>query len=210
MASVSKAQICNLALAHIKQTQTTISNLETDTGNTAAVLRVHYDVARRFVLADHAWNFATKRVTLADIGSPPSGIWTYRYDYPSGCLQLREIQAATRTANPVAFAVEAEDDGSGLSILTDMATAVAIYTNDVENPSLFPPGFVTALGWYLASEIAPALSGSETIQEACLTVYRNHLAAAQAQDAQEGQADDEAASPWEQARLGGATITVNT
>ena len=70
MTTVSKAQICNLGLAHLNQTGTQISNLDTDTGTTAIQCRIHYDIARRFVLADHNWNFATKRLALTDIGSP--------------------------------------------------------------------------------------------------------------------------------------------
>lgn len=199
--AVSKAQICNLALAHIKQTKTTISNLDTDTGNVATLCRIHYDVARQFVLADHPWNFATKRVALTDIGSPPSD-WVYRYDYPSDCLKFREIQRLSKTDAPIPFTVEAEDDGSGLSVLTDMASAVGIYTWDVTNTALFSPQFASSLSWYLASELAPALSGSETVQQAALTVYRNTMAAGQATDSSEGQADPELNSPWERARLG--------
>ena len=198
--AVSKAQICNMALAHIKQTKTTIANLDTDTGNTADQCRIHYDVARRFALADHNWNFATKRVTLADVGSPPA-TYTYRYDYPSDCLKVQEIQRLTKADVPVPYLIEAVEDGSKLSILTDMATAIGVYTWNVENVALFSPSFVTALSWLLASDLAPALSGSENVQESSLTVYRNYIAAAQAADSSEGKADDELTASWERARI---------
>ena len=61
------------------------------------------------------------------------------------------------------------------------------------------------MSWYLASELAPALSGSENIQEAALTIYRNTIAAAQAVDSGEGQQDPDLDSPWERARIGGRT-----
>jgi len=198
--AVSKAAICNMALAHIKQTKTTTANLDTDTGNTADQCRIHYDVARRFALADHNWNFATKRVTLADVGSPPA-TYTYRYDYPSDCLKVQEIQRLTKADVPVPYLIEAVEDGSKLSILTDMATAIGVYTWDVENVALFSPSFVTALSWLLASDLAPALSGSEKIQESSLTVYRNYSAAAHAADSSEGKADDELTASWERARI---------
>ena len=198
--AVSKAQICNMALAHIKQTKTTIANLDTDTGNTADQCRIHYDVARRFALADHNWNFATKRVTLADVGSPPA-TYIYRYDYPADCLKVQEIQRLTKADVPVPYLIEAVEDGSKLSILTDMAAAIGVYTWDVENVALFSPSFVTALSWLLASDLAPALSGSEKIQESSLTVYRNYIAAAQAADSSEGKADDELTASWERARI---------
>lgn len=201
--AVTEAQICNLALAHIKQTQTTIANLDTDSGNTAVQCRIHYDVARQFVLADHNWNFATKRVALADISSDPMSpsTWAYRYDYPSDCLRIQEIERLSRSNVTVPFKVEAEDDGSGLSILTDMEDARVIYTYDISNAALFSPGFVQSLSWYLASELAPALSGDEKSQEAALTVYRNTVSAAYAIDSSEGEADIEIDSPWERARI---------
>lgn len=205
--AVSEARICNLALSHIKQTKTTVANLDTDTGNTAVQCRIHYDTCRQFVLSNHDWNFATQRVTLANISSDPMSptTWNYRYDYPSNCLKIRNIQPLNKTSDPIPYVVELEEDGSGLSILTDLEDARAIYTQDVDNPTLFSPGFIQSLSWYLASELAPALSGSETIQEATLTVYRNTIAAAQAMDSGEGQQDPDLDSSWERARIGGRT-----
>lgn len=200
MAHISKAQICNLALAHLKQTKTTIANLDTDKGNTAVQCRIHYDIARRFVLTDHDWNFATKRVALADVGNPPA-LWAYRYDDPSDSLKIREIERVSKLEDPIPFVVESNLDDSGLSVITDRAGAIAVYTYDVVNPSLFSPGYVSTFSWYLASELVPALSGSEKTQEACLTVYRNLLAGSQATDSGEGQADPEFQSPWERARI---------
>jgi hypothetical protein len=197
--AVSKAQICNLALAHIKQTKTTIANLDTDTSSTAVLCRVHYDVARRFVLANFDWNFAGRRVALADIGSP-SALWAYRYDLPPGSLKVREIEGISRTDAPTPFTIELVADGSKLSILTDKASAVAAYTWDVENPDLFSPAFTLALSWYLASELAPALSGSKTIQQSAVNIYQRLLAAAQSEDSREGEADPIADSPWDAAR----------
>tara|TARA_R110002110_G_scaffold43923_6_gene135929 strand:- start:4228 stop:4638 length:411 start_codon:yes stop_codon:yes gene_type:complete len=131
--------------------------------------------------------------------------WGYRYDYPSDCLKIRNIEPLLKTNDPIPFVVEQEDDGSGLSILTDLEDARCIYTTDVTNTNLFSPGFVKSIAWYLASELAPALSGSERIQEAAITVYRNTISAAQAIDSGEGQADPEVNSPWERARIGGRT-----
>lgn len=189
----SKAQICNLALSHLGQTETTIANLTTDTGNTAAQCRVHYDVAREFVLADHDWNFAEKSVTLAETGTP-SALWAYRYDYPSDCLKFRRIERASKLEKPVPFRVT--QGTSGKVIETNIYQAVGVYTMDVTNTSMFTPGFVEALGWYLASALAPALTGDLKKQEMALKVYQATIGAAQTQDAQEQQPDDELDAPW--------------
>ena len=151
------------------------------------------------MLSDFTWSFATKRVALADIGSPPPE-WLYRYDYPSDCLKFMDIQRLTRTDLPVEFSVEAESDGSGLSILTDTDDATGIYIFDVQNTSLFSPSFVTALGWYLASELAPSLSGDVDLQQAALAVYRQTIMAAQAIDSRQKGRGVELDAPWERAR----------
>jgi len=197
--AVTKAQICNMALGHINQSGTTISNLDTDQGNTADQCRIHYDNARRFVLADHDWNFGGKRVALTDIGSP-SALWTYRYDYPSDCLRIREIERLSKTDVAVPYEVSALGTGDKLVIQSDLASAICLYSWDVVLPTMFSPGFVTALSWYLASELAPALSGDRDIQQAALSVYDNYKRSAKAADSSEGLPDVEIDSPWEQAR----------
>jgi len=201
--ATTKALICNLALAHINQTETQISNLDTDVGTIAIQCRIHYDIAREFVLADHHWNFAKKRVVLADIGSPPNN-WAFRYDYPSDCLKMREIERFTRRGLPIPFRVEDDGSETGLCIVTDRDEATGVYTYNVQNVSLFSPSFVGAFGWYLASELAPALVGDVKKQESTLTVYRNYMNSAQATDSDEGSMDAELDSPWERARTNGS------
>jgi len=198
--AVGKAQICNLALAHIRQTKTTIANLDADEGSTAVLCRIHYDICRLFVLADHNWTFATKRKALVDVGSPPA-TWAYRYDWPTDCVQFQGVQGQTREDNAIPFKIEMAPTGDKNSILTDEPLAVGLYTYDNENTSGFPASFVSALSWYLASELAPSLSGDRNLQRDCLEVYGRTKRAAQSIDNRQEQFDPEPLSPWDQARL---------
>lgn len=200
--TLTKELLCNRALAHIHQTQTTISDFATDTGNTADQCRNHYDFCRQFVLADHNWSFARKRATLTTLAGTPPATWLYQYEYPDDCLRFREIERQYRLGDPPKWILE-NDSGTDIKILSDEADAIGIYTWDVELVTLFPPGFVSALGWYLASELAPALTGDQELQRTCYQIYQGQIAAAQAVSSQEGQWDDELESPWERARQGG-------
>jgi hypothetical protein len=195
----TKAQICNLALSHIHQTQTLIANLDTDSGTTAVQCRIHYDVCRLFVLSDHWWNFAKKRVTLAEVGTRPTN-WLYRYDYPADCVHFREIERDTRQGQPTPYEIEDDGTDSGLSVVTDRYQAVGVYTRDVKNTSLFSSGFTSALGWYLGSELAPGITGDVKIQEACLKIYNRTYGAAKAANSNEQTTDPELQAPWEIAR----------
>jgi hypothetical protein len=199
--SITTAQICNLALAHINQTESQIANLDTDTGTTAIQCRIHYDLARQVLLSDHHWGFAKKRVALADLGNPPS-TWDFRYDYPADCVRFHHIQLPNRDCLPIRYSVE--DDGleAGLSILTDDEGAIGVYTYNVENTVLFTPMFSSALSWYLASELAVAIAGDSKKQEQAFAVYGRLLSSAKAMDSEEGQQDPEFDSPWERARQG--------
>lgn len=199
---VSKPQICNMALSYAGWTETTIGNLDTDTGKAANQCRIHYDQARRFVLADHYWNFATKRQALAEINDAPSD-WLYRYDYPDDCLLMQSIQRPNRNTTPIKYKIEQDTSGSGASVLSDEPNAIGIYTRDVEDTRLFSPMFVTSFAYYLASQLSIPMSGDQRLHEANLTIYRNYMASAQATDSNEGEADNELQSPWERARLYG-------
>lgn len=194
----TQVQICNLALAHLGQTGTTIANLVTDKGLTATQCRIHYDVAREFVLADHDWNFAEKVVYLADIGNPPQH-WAYRYDYPSDCLKFRHINGDARTGRRPPFRVMLTEGGQRC-IVTDRRQAEGVYTADITNTTVFSPGFVEAFSWYLAAALAPALTGDVKKQEMALRVYQSFVGAAQRQDAQESGQDEMPDAPWITAR----------
>jgi hypothetical protein len=199
--SVTQSQICNLALAHIKQTQTLISNLDTDEGNVADILRLHYDIARQYVLNDHKWNFATKRESLALISDSASTRWTYQYSYPNNCISMREVETNDLTT-PIPFEIQNYNDDTKC-VFTNQANAIGVFTFDATNPLVFSSGFVNAFSWYLASEIAPALSEDSRVQEACLTVYRNTITKARTMDSNEGEADATPDAAWDRARIGG-------
>lgn len=202
MANVTVAQVCNLALAHLNQTQSQISNLDTDTGTTAIQCRIHYKPSLEYVLTNHDWQFAAKRVTLAEISPAPPTTWQFRYDYPSDCLKIRRLERGTRPGKVMPFIIEDDGTGSGLSILTDVEQATALYTWRAESPSLWTPGFAVAFSWYLAAELCPALTGDREMQKGAYEVYQSTATSAAAIDSQEQWQDDELDSPWERARQG--------
>ncbi len=194
------AQICNLALAHIKQSQTVVSNLDTDEGNTVAILRLHFDISRQYVLGDHKWNFATKREVLALVDDSTNSRWSHKYLYPTDAISMREIETNDQTqATP--YEIQNYNDDSRC-ILTNQENAVAVYTADIKNPATYSPGFVVSLSWYLASEIAPALSEDSAVQDYCYTIYRNSLIKAKTMDSNEGEGNAEPLAAWDRARTG--------
>jgi hypothetical protein len=195
MSTTSKAQICNMALGHIRHTQTRIANLDTDQGETAAQCRVFYDPARCFVLSENPWKFARSRVALATTTRVETSRWLYTYVYPSDALSDPIIERATDAERPIPCEVSTGADGFRV-IETNKENAVLHYTKNVTDVSKFSPGFVVALSWYLASSLAAALPGSIERQQAALGMYQNLLSAAQAQNAREDTPGAEIDALW--------------
>lgn len=188
----SEIDICNMALSHIGA-QSSISDF-LEASVEAQQCSLLYAPARDAVLREHAWNFASRRAALADLGAPPPG-WRYRYSLPADCLVARKILSENRSTQKIEFEV------SNFTVLTDQAQAVLAYTARVTDASKFDPMFVVALSWRLAVDLVPPITGSKTIQQTALSIYKNEIAAARAADAAEGTADSIHKVDWIQARI---------
>ena len=86
MASV--IEICNRALSNIGNSRS-INSLN-EASKEADQCSLHFDACRDAALADFDWNFATKRLALADTNNPPPD-WQYAYQYPTDCVRITEI-----------------------------------------------------------------------------------------------------------------------
>jgi hypothetical protein len=186
----SEVAICNMALGRVG-ISIFIDALNENT-QAAKVCNIFYGSCRDTALADGNWNFATKRVALADLGTPPTN-WLYRYALPTDCLAARyltiEGSRNPLAKNRVAFEVAEEDNVRVL--YTDQEEAELVYTKRQENPNLFSPPFISALAWLLASEIAMPLSAAPALTDKAYKMYLNCISQAQAASLRESQGDVE-------------------
>ena len=158
----SEIDICNLALARLGDSAT-ISSLDPPEGSAQADHCARfYPIARDALLELHDWKFAIKRVSLAQLGADVNG-WGYSYAKPSNCLKLIGILSADAGADEESEEYETEADSTGNEIiLTDIETATARYLVRITDTNKFPPLFVEALSWLLASHLAgPVMKGDE-------------------------------------------------
>jgi hypothetical protein len=184
--TISTVAICNMALTHIGA-DSTIESIDEDSAE-ANACKTWFDWSRVQVLELSDWSFARKRVTLALHGdAAPEGDWLYRYEYPSDCVNARYIpQAGGWTDDATPFVVEVTDDGSEKTILTDMGSAVLVYTFDQKNSMLWSSGFIDALALRLASNIAFTLTGSRELAAQLAKDSVNAVGIAAASNANEG------------------------
>jgi len=196
MAAASEVQICNLALSHLGAAA--ISS-RTENSAESIACNLHYDSCRDSVLRDYPWNFAAKRVALAELTDTPPAGWSYMYSLPADCLLAREI-INTLSNDPIKFVIESNPGGTARVLLTNQDQAVLLYTASVGEVTMFDPLFVEALSWKLASMVCMPLTRDRSIMQMCQTMYLNTIALAQRADANEGLAETPAEADWIVAR----------
>ena len=190
----SIVSICNMALGHIGRSTLPIVAL-TDPSVEARTCGLWYDPARQECLELYAWSFARQRVPLNLHSDPPPIEWAYRYAMPPNILAMRgfynplansQLGGLTAGANgalysaqgfwngyygdlsnAVPYELELSLDGTMVTILTNLAQAIGVFTFDQQLTGLFSPGFINTLAWTLASKIAYPISGKLPLQQEC-------------------------------------------
>ena len=149
-----------------------------------------YEPSRDYVLADFPWNFAGKSAVLAQKVEEPEE-WEFCYAAPSGMLTLRYLHAESKLrqlTDPIAYEVSLDSTDSK-AIFTNLDLARVRYTATVSNVNLFSSHFVTALSWYLASEMAIPIAGTakgRVLADRAFAGYERAIASAYSANANEG------------------------
>ena len=166
MASV--VDICNLALANLGHNAEVTAIVPPDGSQEAAYCNRFYPIARNSALEMSEWGFATKRVTLASLGSPPTG-WLYRYAFPSNVIRpLRIYETGTDPlTKPQGEPYEIESDDDGTVVLTNVEDAEMQYISIVTDTTKYTPSFTQAVAWMLASYLAGPLTQDLKLAEYC-------------------------------------------
>lgn len=180
----SQVEIMNLALYYLG-TSEQIQTLD-ENSKAANTLSFLFPFCVETTLAESVlWPFATKRLALADLGTPPAD-WGYRYRHPVDCLRARNIVRADGQDRPVIPYEIAWDESGGRVLLTHEPQAVLRYTARITNPSVFDPEFTESLAWQLAVKAALSLSDSPAVRQETDIGYQRSLIRAHAAVLNEG------------------------
>lgn len=157
--AVSEAGLCNLALGRIGS-RVVLDSLD-ERNVEARTCKVYYSTARDALLEQYPWPFAEREATLAAISGATRSGWGYVYALPADCLAPRYLFTGTRNPPPagrVPFSIaDGNADATGRVLKTDLSPAPLVYTYRATEVALFSPGFVEALSWWVAAELAGAL-----------------------------------------------------
>lgn len=192
--AVSKIEICNIALTRLGFPA--IASLD-ERSNEARYCSKLYDSAVTSVLRDHHWNFASKRVRPAAVPKPEEFVeYTYLYEVPVDCIRVKSILNAS--GDECSFSLESYMD-SGYSfkgVATNEPEPVMVYTKEVTDVRLFDAGFVEALTFRLAADLAWPLVREHEAESSMLQKYAAALPSAMSTDSQEGKREPEPEDTW--------------
>lgn len=129
-----------------------------DANDKARLCVEHYEPTVLAMLRRHPWNFAVKRVQLAEDSDEPVNEWDHQFILPSDPFCVRVLQVNDGRDD---YVIE------GRKLLTDVETVYLRYVARV-NEAEFDPLFVEALAMQLAGKFAYRLQVSETLRGAIL------------------------------------------
>lgn len=195
----SEVDIANLALARLGD-NATVASLDPPEGSVQAEHCARfYPLARDALLEMHAWKFATRRVLLAKL-AVPSWNWSFAYAEPADVLKLLGVFPAKAANDDETQPYEAESATTGASIiLTNQEDASLRFIARVTDTTRFPPLFVDALAWLLASYLAgPILKGDAgaAMAKACLQSFMLVFSNAKVSDTNQRKVRPEHKAAW--------------
>ncbi len=186
--STSIVAICNRALDLIGADP--IVSLD-DPNKPARLASRNFPAARDAVLRAYPWNGAIRRRRLAAMTAEPEWGFARQYQLPDDALRLLGLS----DDGDQAWRVE------GRRILTDAGPPLdVLYIARIEDPADFDPLLADTIAARLAADIAYALAGSSTGQQAAWQFYQARLVEARMIDAQEGTPAPLSADAWLAAR----------
>lgn len=199
--------LCNKALSHLAVGVEIASPAES-TKEAKTCRRFWDDVVTTF-FRDYAWNFSTRIASLAlvtDMTADATAEWAFSYRYPADCTRFHRIVSGALHGNDTRQSrvpYRVVSDGAGRLIYTDMEDAIAEYSIIETQPARWTSDTRLAFSLYLASYIAPRLTGGDQFKlgERAYKLYRAELEKARANDATETQPDEEPDSSFERTRL---------
>jgi len=205
--ATSAIEISNRALGRIGIDQL-IESFD-DPNTRSRQCRLAYEPCRDEVLQDFPWNFAQTSVSLSLVSGVTVAGWRFVYRYPDACLKVHRITGPEGHRiqsfpapgvevwnydflfpNKIPFSIMADPVTDGARILvTDVPTAVAWFTREINDPSQFSPLFRSALSWRMAMELALSLKATPALYNNAANQYGWAVSQAQVGSLGEEQSD---------------------
>lgn len=202
--ATTAVEICNLALDNVGVTNK-IAALA-DSSKEAKACNRWYATIRDLVLRAYPWPFAARLVALVQDETETNADWSYLYTRPADYLKARRVIVAGQPRNTLRLPFEASvlnAAGTAYLIGCDTAEAYLDYTRKMDTDAhvtMFPPAFVDALAFKLATRLVVPLSLDKGLIKEAETMYKSTAAEAYADSIDEIAFDQQQDAPWIQGR----------
>jgi hypothetical protein len=173
----SETDVVNVGLRLIGATTITSLSDGSTNANTADDI---YSEIRDDLLRSHPWNFATKRVQLAQSATDPSFEFDHAYVLPSDWL--RNISVHDNDAGHGTVLFRTEQVNGQLAIVSSSDAIYLRYVARVTDPNLMAADFRRALSLSIARDLAIPLASSNSMQEQYAVAVSSALARARSAD----------------------------
>jgi hypothetical protein len=155
--------ICNLAL--IRLGQEPITSL-TEGTNQAQACNLLYPSTRDKVLSWTLWPFATTRQQLSRLTATPASDYAYFYAMPTIPYPLRIVDIDTASlAYQREIWIDPTNPFNQIPVLLTDATAVIVKYIARTSEGVWSPLFVDTLSLWLALDLAPAVTGKQSLRD---------------------------------------------
>lgn len=174
MASV--VDIVNLALGKLGDSAT-VSSIDPPEGSAQAEqAKRFYPIARDTLLELHPWNFATKRISLAETNDIAPDAWAFTYSIPSNYIRALSVypEQTNSEADQQPFIIETNESGQ-LILFTNVENATLKYIALITDTTKFTPLFVNTLSYMLSSFLAGPLIKGDTGMKIADTMYNKAM-----------------------------------
>lgn len=193
----SEVDVINVGLRHVGAS--VIVSL-TDGSDNANVAGSIYEHVRDDLLASHPWNFATKRVKLAQSATAPAFEFDYAYPLPSDWL--RTISVHDNDAGHGTVLYRSELIGGQRAIVASSSDIYLRYVARVTDPNAMTPDFLNALSRVLARDFSIPIASSNTLFEQMSKAADRAIAKARSTDAMGGFPELRPRGSWAASRGG--------
>lgn len=156
----SEVDVINVALRRIGASPIVNLGDGTPSSNTAEDI---YEYDRDTLLASHPWNFATKRIKLAQSSTAPAFEFDHAYPLPSDWLRTISVHDNDAGHGTVLYRMELI--GSQKAIVTSSDAVYLRYVARVTDPNAMTPDFLDALSFVVARDFSIPIASSNTLFE---------------------------------------------
>ena len=183
-----------MALSHVG-IRNKIDDID-EASNEAQECKLWYDHVRESLLREATWGFASKYQTLVEASTSPSADWDYQYRLPSDFLRAVYLTDRERKDTvPIPYLIGEDSDGG--VIFTNQPSPVSLkYIYNSIDESRWPPDFVNAMSWALASAIGAPLADNPKWADRAIQGYKMAMAKALANMRNEEQPEITPEAEW--------------